>query len=79
MLVGNKKDLRHMRQVPVEEAKEFCKQHQLFFIETSALSDSNVGRAFETILKGIDQTACLWSAATPVLHRQRVLQQLGLP
>lgn len=86
MLVGNKKDLRHMRQVQTDEAKEFCKQHkvnskhkilpctlvmsifvllllfslcvyfcfvQLFFIETSALADSNVATAFETILKEI--------------------------
>jgi small GTP-binding protein len=53
MLVGNKKDLRHMRQVTTEEAKAFCEQHSLFFIETSALSDNNVTRAFETILKEI--------------------------
>jgi len=53
MLVGNKKDLRHMRQVNTDEAKDFCKQHKLFFIETSALADSNVTIAFETILKEI--------------------------
>jgi len=53
MLVGNKKDLRHMRQVQTDEAKEFCKEHKLFFIETSALADSHVGTAFETILKEI--------------------------
>jgi len=53
MLVGNKKDLRHMRQIQTDEAKEFCKQEKLFFIETSALADSNVNTAFETILKEI--------------------------
>ena len=53
MLVGNKKDLRHMRAVQTDEAKAFCEQHQLFFIETSALSDANVTKAFETILKGM--------------------------
>lgn len=53
MLVGNKKDLRHMRQVQTDEAKEFCKKNKLFFIETSALADSNVTAAFETILKEI--------------------------
>jgi len=53
MLVGNKKDLRHLRQVSTDEAKAFCEQNKLFFIETSALSDSNVTRAFETILKEI--------------------------
>eukprot|EP01006_Ploeotia_vitrea_P038562 TRINITY_DN66249_c4_g12_i1.p1 TRINITY_DN66249_c4_g12~~TRINITY_DN66249_c4_g12_i1.p1 ORF type:complete len:224 (-),score=102.98 TRINITY_DN66249_c4_g12_i1:163-834(-) len=52
-LVGNKKDLRHMRQVQTDEAKSFCEQQNLFFIETSALSDSNVTGAFETILKEI--------------------------
>ncbi len=51
MLVGNKRDLKHMRQVQTEEAKEFCKVHKLFFIETSALVDTNVKTAFETILK----------------------------
>ena len=34
MLVGNKKDLRHMRQVLTEEAKVFCEANNLFFIET---------------------------------------------
>lgn len=29
MLVGNKKDLRHMRTVTTDEAKEFCKQHKV--------------------------------------------------
>ena len=53
MLVGNKKDLRHMRQVNTDEAKEFCRNNRLFFIETSALADSNVNIAFETILKEI--------------------------
>jgi len=53
MLVGNKKDLRQERQVQTDEAKEFCKQNKLFFIETSALEDSNVSMAFETILREI--------------------------
>ena len=53
MLVGNKKDLRHMRQVNTDEAKDFCRSNKLFFIETSALADSNVNIAFETILKEI--------------------------
>jgi hypothetical protein len=38
-------------QVPMEEALEFSKQHNLFYIETSALADSNVTEAFVTILK----------------------------
>ncbi len=53
MLVGNKKDLRQQRQVTMDEAKELCKAHKLFFIETSALADTNVKTAFETILRQI--------------------------
>mmetsp|Transcript_13840 Transcript_13840/g.25000 ORF Transcript_13840/g.25000 Transcript_13840/m.25000 type:complete len:96 (+) Transcript_13840:506-793(+) len=53
MLVGNKKDLRHSREVQTDEAKAFCRENNLFFIETSALSDSYVTQAFETILKEI--------------------------
>eukprot|EP00457_Paulinella_chromatophora_P017917 gb/GEZN01019085.1/.p1 GENE.gb/GEZN01019085.1/~~gb/GEZN01019085.1/.p1 ORF type:complete len:224 (-),score=30.91 gb/GEZN01019085.1/:41-712(-) len=53
MLVGNKKDLRQFRKVHTDEAKEFCKNNKLFFIETSALEKTNVTAAFETILKEI--------------------------
>lgn len=58
MLVGNKKDLRHMRAVSTEEAKDFSKSNNLFFIETSALLDSNVTEAFTTILQDIYQLIC---------------------
>eukprot|EP00474_Spongospora_subterranea_P008691 CRZ09149.1 hypothetical protein [Spongospora subterranea] len=53
MLVGNKRDLRHMRTVPTDEAKEFCEANNLFFIETSALDASNVDLAFQRILTEI--------------------------
>lgn len=52
MLVGNKSDLRHLRAVPTEEAKEFATENQLNFIETSALDGSAVESAFENILTG---------------------------
>jgi len=65
MLVGNKKDLRHLREVSADEAKLFCKQHKLFFIETSALNDSNVKVAFETLLK---QIYCMMTR--PVIPKQ---------
>lgn len=50
MLVGNKCDLRHMKQVDVEDAKDFAEDNNLAFIETSALDATNVDLAFETIL-----------------------------
>jgi GTPase SAR1 family protein len=52
MLVGNKSDLRHLREVPTEEAKAFAEKHGLSFIETSALDSTNVEQAFQSILTG---------------------------
>lgn len=66
-LVGNKSDLKHLRAVPTDEAKEFASksrvllfagmanilaQNGLTFIETSALDASNVESAFQNILTG---------------------------
>ena len=53
MLVGNKCDMRHLREVPTDTAKEFAESNGLFFIETSALDATNVELAFQTILTEI--------------------------
>ncbi|KAF8123429.1 GTPase [Boletus edulis] len=53
MLVGNKSDLKHLRAVPTEEAKNFASENELSFIETSALDASNVESAFQTTLAEI--------------------------
>jgi len=53
MLVGNKSDLRHLREVPTEEAKEFAEKNKLSFIETSALDSSNVELTYQNILTEI--------------------------
>lgn len=53
MLVGNKKDLDELRQVSLQEGKDFAKKHDFFFIETSALLDltGEVARAFNTVIE----------------------------
>ncbi|CAO3673191.1 Rab GTPase ypt31 [Umbelopsis sp. WA50703] len=53
MLVGNKSDLRHLRAVPTDEAKQFAADNGLSFIETSALDASNVELSFQRILTEI--------------------------
>jgi len=53
MLVGNKSDLRHLREVPTDEAKAFAEKNKLSFIETSALDSTNVELAFQNILTEI--------------------------
>ena len=53
MLVGNKADLRHLRAVSTEEAKEFAEKEKIFFMETSALESLNVDSAFVEVLTQI--------------------------
>lgn len=56
MLVGNKSDLGHLRNVTSEDAKEFSERENLYFMETSALEATNVEPAFNTVLTEIYQT-----------------------
>jgi Ras-related protein Rab-11A len=53
MLVGNKSDLAHVREVTVEEGTALAEQHSMSFIETSALESVNVINAFQTVLREI--------------------------
>lgn len=53
MLVGNKSDLRHLRAVPTDEAREFAEKNNMLFIETSALNSTNVDTAFKNIVTDI--------------------------
>lgn len=49
MLVGNKKDLEHKRQVSYEEGQSFAQQHGLVFIEASAKTGESVDETFVTV------------------------------
>merc|ERR550539_139694 len=42
MLIGNKSDLEHRRQVSTEEGQAFADKHGLMFLETSAKTAENV-------------------------------------
>merc|ERR1711879_752534 len=61
MLIGNKCDLEHRRQVTPEEGQKFAQENGLLFLETSAKTAFNVEEAFikpaqqiyEKIQKGI--------------------------
>ncbi|MCB0370020.1 MAG: hypothetical protein KDD45_11500 [Bdellovibrionales bacterium] len=41
------------RAVKQEEAIEFAHQHQLYYLEASALNGNNVDNAFMTVIRGI--------------------------
>jgi len=53
MLVGNKSDLQHLREVDIEEATSFSAQNNLSFIETAAIDGSGVNDTFRKMLTSI--------------------------
>ena len=53
LLIGNKADLRHIRQVETSVAAAYAKSKNMAFIETSALDSTNVENAFQMIVKQI--------------------------
>jgi small GTP-binding protein len=55
VLVGNKADLAGLREVTQEEAKEFAKQHNLLYFETSARTGDGVQAAFRACLDSIER------------------------
>jgi len=52
-LIGNKCDLEDKREVLSTEAKSYCQDHNISFIETSALNATNVDLAFRNLLTEI--------------------------
>jgi small GTP-binding protein len=49
IVAGNKLDMESKRQVTATEAKKFCEDNKLQYLETSASEGKNIKKLFETI------------------------------
>jgi GTPase SAR1 family protein len=52
-LIGNKCDLDDQRQVSTEEGKNFAVKNEIAFLETSAKDKTNVNKAFQMVMNGM--------------------------
>ena len=73
MLVGNKSDLRSERQVSVETATSFANSNDLFFWETSALTNEShcVFKAFDQLISQCIQSSKLAKANPEVIEMKK--------
>mmetsp|Transcript_107059 Transcript_107059/g.301263 ORF Transcript_107059/g.301263 Transcript_107059/m.301263 type:complete len:228 (+) Transcript_107059:66-749(+) len=55
VVVGNKRDLTDQRKVSFQEANQYAKQQDIFFLETSALTGENVQEVFHGLAHRIMQ------------------------
>eukprot|EP01155_Anaeramoeba_flamelloides_P042933 Anaeramoba_flamelloidesc36719_g1_i2.p1 GENE.c36719_g1_i2~~c36719_g1_i2.p1 ORF type:complete len:206 (+),score=59.42 c36719_g1_i2:29-646(+) len=51
LLIGNKKDMEDDREVTTEEGKNYAKENNMSFLETSAKDNLNVEKAFIQVLE----------------------------
>jgi len=65
IIVGNKVDKEHSRQVTEDEGRKFAGRHGCLFIEASAKTAVGVRETFVDLVEKIIQTPELWSAAAP--------------
>jgi small GTP-binding protein len=67
MLVGNKSDLEEERVILTDKGEEFARSNNLMFLETSALTASNVVTAFDLLVTKIvrDMGLSKFSNETP--------------
>ncbi|KAH0835584.1 ras-domain-containing protein [Lanmaoa asiatica] len=65
IIVGNKLDKEHSRQVPTDEAAVFAARQDALFLEASAKTAVGVREVFEDLVKKILETPELWAPVTP--------------
>ncbi len=59
LIVGNKSDLEDKRFIKKEDAKNFCKNEKMKYMETSCKTGENVKNTIETFCKQIMKTTNL--------------------
>jgi len=79
LLVGNKSDLTQKKQVDYTTAKEYAKQLEIPFLETSAKANTNVEQSFITMASEIKNSMPTNSGPSPGTGANKVLVGQGAP
>ncbi|KAJ8747834.1 hypothetical protein K2173_011543 [Erythroxylum novogranatense] len=79
VLVGNKSDLGHSREVDEEEGKNVAVSDGLCFMETSALDNVNVEEAFLGMINKIHQMTTRTSLEAKINHKTIATKTVSVP
>ncbi|XP_078063516.1 ras-related protein R-Ras2-like [Mustelus asterias] len=71
ILIGNKADLEHQRQVTKEEAENLARQLKVTYLEASAKIRLNVDNAFHNLVRAIRKFQELESPPSPQLKASK--------
>lgn len=75
ILIGNKSDMAANRQVSVEEAEEFAKQHNMKYFEASAKNGERVTEAITSCLPVIDEKVDNGALSKPTQTESIIYEQ----
>ena len=73
LLIGNKDDMPAKKVVDPEQAREFAKEHQMLFMEASAMKATNVSAAFRLLVAEVMHAADTVASQPPAFeHKLKV-------
>ncbi|KAG6328522.1 hypothetical protein ID866_10568 [Astraeus odoratus] len=79
IIVGNKLDKEHSRQVPTSDGAAFAARKGALFLEASAKTSVGVSEVFEDLVKRILETPELWAPVTPDSGKRGQEEGGGMP
>ena len=68
LLIGNKDDVKGAKVVDPEQAREFAAEHNMLFMEASAMRATNVSAAFRLLVAEVGPATPLPRYVSPLLY-----------
>jgi len=78
VIVGNKTDLEHLRQVSTQDGQSYAKRHRIPFFEVSAKTRVNVEEAFTEVVRQIRKYDEVNSPRKPEMQKENSRKKMAM-